>query len=95
MKALLPLYKPGKLIPKDTSLTVQQGGSMAGRLVPFGIGAVIGGAGNRIIGGKVVRTAQAAFGPAPAAWPAELADVSRPSAPRPRRLRRRTDSTPT
>jgi hypothetical protein len=76
-------------------LTVQQGGSMAGRLVPFGIGAVIGGAGNRIIGGKVVRTAQAAFGPAPAAWPAELADVSRPSAPRPRRLRRRTDSTPT
>lgn len=26
MKALLPSYKPGKLIPKDTSLTVQQGG---------------------------------------------------------------------
>lgn len=26
VKALLPSYKPGKLIPKDTSLTVQQGG---------------------------------------------------------------------
>jgi len=76
-------------------LTVQQGGSMAGRLVPFGIGAVIGGAGNRIIGTKVVRSARAAFGPAPAAWPAELATLSPRSAPRPRRPRRRTDSTPT
>lgn len=76
-------------------LTVQQGGSMAGRLVPFGIGAVIGGVGNRIIGGKVVQTARAAFGPAPAQWPAELAEISRPTAPRLRRPRRRTDSTPT
>lgn len=25
VKALLPSYKPGKLIPKDTALTVQQG----------------------------------------------------------------------
>lgn len=29
VKALLPSYKPGKLIPKDTSLTVQQGGCHA------------------------------------------------------------------
>jgi hypothetical protein len=28
VKALLPAYKPQKLIPKDTSLTVQQGGAL-------------------------------------------------------------------
>ncbi len=77
------------------SMAVKQGGSMAGRLVPFGIGAVIGGAGNRLIGGKVVRTAQQAFGPAPTRWPAELDVVSPPKEPRLRRLRRRKDSTPT
>lgn len=77
------------------NMALKQGGSMAGRLVPFGIGAVIGGAGNRLIGGKVVRTAQQAFGPAPARWPAELETISRPKEPRPRRLRRRKDSTPT
>lgn len=76
-------------------MTVAQGGSMAGRLIPFGIGAVIGGAGNRIIGGKVVRTAQQAFGPAPAWWPAELAELSPPKEPRLRRRPRRKGSTPT
>jgi hypothetical protein len=72
---------------------VAQGAGMAGRLIPFGIGAVIGGTSNRIIGGKVVTGARAAFGPAPLAWPAELEGVS----PRPvRRLRlprRRTGPT--
>lgn len=77
------------------SMAVKQGGSMAGRLVPFGIGAVIGGAGNRLIGGKVVRTTQQAFGPAPARWPAELDQLSPPKEPRLRRLRRRKGSTPT
>lgn len=77
------------------NMAVKQGGSMAGRLVPFGIGAVIGGAGNRIIGGKVVRTAQQAFGPVPSRWPAELEAISPPKGPRPRRLRRRKGSTPT
>ena len=57
---------------------------MAGRLIPFGIGAVIGGTSNRIIGGRVVTAARQAFGPAPLAWPAELEAIS----PRPeRRLR--------
>lgn len=76
-------------------MAVKQGGSMAGRLVPFGIGAVIGGAGNRIIGGKVVRTAQEAFGPAPGRWPTELDAVSPPKEPRLRRFRRRKGSIPT
>ena len=77
------------------NMAVKQGGSMAGRLIPFGIGAVIGGAGNRLIGGKVVRTAQQAFGPAPARWPVELDQTSLPKEPRLRRLRRRKGSTPT
>jgi hypothetical protein len=82
------------------NMAVRQGGSMAGRLVPFGIGAVIGGTGNRIIGGKVVRTAQQAFGPAPMRWPAELdmpitPTPSRPKVPRLRRRRRQKGSTPT
>jgi hypothetical protein len=76
-------------------MAVKQGGSMVGRLIPFGIGAVIGGAGNRIIGGKVVQSAQQAFGPAPAWWPAELEQVTPTKAPRLRRGRRRKGSTPT
>ncbi len=54
---------------------VAQGAGMAGRLIPFGIGAVIGGTSNRIIGGKVVTAARQAFGPAALVWPAELEAV--------------------
>lgn len=49
-----------------------------GKLLPAGIGAVIGGAGNRTIGRGVVRNSREAFGPPPVAWPsgasAELTD---------------------
>jgi len=77
------------------NMAVRQGSSMAGRLVPFGIGAVIGGAGNRMIGNKVARTARQAFGPAPALWPIELQAINPPKAPRLRRRRRQKGSTPT
>ncbi len=40
-----------------------------GKLLPAGIGAVIGGTGNRIIGKGVIRNANDAFGPAPRSWP--------------------------
>lgn len=40
-----------------------------GKLLPAGIGAVIGGAGNHMIGKGVIRNARDAFGPAPQAWP--------------------------
>ncbi len=76
-------------------MAVKQGGSMAGRLIPFGIGAVIGGAGNRIIGGKVVQSAQQAFGPAPTWWPAELEQITPAKEPRLRRRRRQKGLTPT
>jgi hypothetical protein len=52
---------------------VNQSASAIGRAVPFGIGAVIGGAGNRMLGGKIVASSRQAFGPAPAGFPDELA----------------------
>lgn len=50
----------------------RQGGSVVLRAVPFGIGAVIGGAGNRIAGRRVVQAAREAFGEAPAAFPPDV-----------------------
>lgn len=49
-----------------------QSTSIIGRAIPFGIGAVIGGIGNHTLGRKVVTSSRSAFGPAPAAFPAEL-----------------------
>ncbi|MBX3194594.1 MAG: hypothetical protein KF727_05780 [Microbacteriaceae bacterium] len=67
-----------------------QGGSVVGRLLPFGIGAVIGGTGNHLMGRKVIASAREAFGPAPVAFPASLDDRPRgvPRAPREVRERR-------
>jgi hypothetical protein len=67
-------------------LIVTQTGSVVGRIIPFGIGAVVGGVGNQLLGRTIVRAARSAFGPPPASWPAELAIVVRP--PRPPRARR-------
>ncbi|RKR74713.1 hypothetical protein [Frondihabitans australicus] len=46
--------------------------SIVGRAIPFGIGAVIGGAGNHTLGRKVVTSSRSAFGPAPATFLPEL-----------------------
>ena len=54
-----------------TWLLKRQGGALVGRALPFGVGAVVGGAGNLLMGRAVVRAAQAAFGPAPEVLPAE------------------------
>jgi len=48
------------------------GASLIGKAVPFGIGAVIGGAGNRILGRKVVQSSRLAFGQAPQHYRQEL-----------------------
>ncbi|MBN9606472.1 MAG: hypothetical protein J0G30_07665 [Actinomycetales bacterium] len=60
-----------------------QGGSVIGRLIPFGIGAVIGGAGNHLLARQVVRSARTAFPPPPATFPAALDPRPRPRRPRP------------
>ena len=48
-------------------------GGIVGRVLPFGIGAVIGGTANQLLGRRVVRTARTAFGPAPVVFPASTA----------------------
>jgi hypothetical protein len=44
---------------------VRGGASIVARAIPFGIGAVIGGAGNNMLGRRVVHNSRLAFGPAP------------------------------
>ena len=51
---------------------VNQGSSLVGKAMPFGIGAAIGGIGNHIAGKQVVQSARNAFGPAPLVLPLEL-----------------------
>jgi hypothetical protein len=51
--------------------------SFIGKAVPFGIGAVIGGAGNHILGKRVVHSSRLAFGQVPASFGPELEPVVR------------------
>lgn len=51
------------------------GASMLGRAMPFGIGAVVGGVGNNILGRQIVNAAKEAFGPAPVSFDANLTPV--------------------
>jgi hypothetical protein len=53
-------------------MAARAGAGAVGRLVPFGVGAVIGGTGNHILGRKVVHSARYAFGPPPPLFPASL-----------------------
>lgn len=75
---------------------VRQGTSVLGRLVPFGIGAVVGGTGNNLMGRRVVKAAREAFPPAPLVLRGELEPPSKDAqanetperAPKERRLPR-------
>ena len=51
---------------------LKRGALVFGKLLPAGIGAVIGAIGNRLVGRKIVRNARAAFGAPPARWPVTL-----------------------
>ncbi|WP_374311956.1 hypothetical protein [Microbacterium sp.] len=51
---------------------VRGGASWIGKALPFGIGAAIGGAGNNILGRRVLVNSRRAFGQPPATLPAEL-----------------------
>ncbi len=50
----------------------QGGASLVGKALPFGVGAVVGGAGNHLVGRRVVVNARRAFGAPPAIYPAHL-----------------------
>ncbi|MBF6327242.1 hypothetical protein [Nocardia transvalensis] len=45
---------------------------MVGKVLPAGIGAAIGGFGNRTLGKSVITNAHNAFGPAPRTWPGPM-----------------------
>ncbi|MEQ6898940.1 hypothetical protein [Microbacterium sp. KR10-403] len=73
----LPRAAVGPLVDrlKNTFMkrfAVAGGTSFVGKALPFGIGAVVGGAGNGILGRRVVVGARRAFGPPPAHVPAEI-----------------------
>lgn len=51
---------------------VKGGAGIVGKAIPFGIGAAIGGAGNHILGRRVLRQSRQAFGGAPAVLPFDL-----------------------
>jgi hypothetical protein len=62
---------------------VTQSTNVAGRLIPFGIGAAIGGTGNHLLGRQIIRSSREAFGPPPAEFPAGLEPRARvPRLPR-------------
>jgi hypothetical protein len=52
--------------------TMRRGALMFGKMLPVGIGAVVGGAGNRMAGKKIVLNAREAFGAPPTRWPGTL-----------------------
>jgi hypothetical protein len=74
------------------NLIRRQGTALLGRALPFGIGAVVGGVGNRTMGRAVVANAKAAFGPMPDTIPGELQAGPGGSAPR-LRAQARAEST--
>lgn len=77
----LPRAAVGPLVDRLKSMFVKQfavkgGASVVGKALPFGVGAAIGGAGNHILGRRVLTTAHKAFGAAPVDLPAELEPVT-------------------
>lgn len=89
-RALLTRLPMGTVKKVNTTLTrrlvrhqaARQTGLALGRLVPYGIGAVVGFAGGRALGRQVIRGARAAFGPPPATYGhvLELGSTSEPVA---------------
>jgi hypothetical protein len=85
----LPRAAVGPLVDRLKSSFIRQfaargGASWLGKALPFGIGAAIGGAGNNILGRRVLVGARRAFGLPPATLPLEL--EPRPDAERLERL---------
>lgn len=52
--------------------TLRRGAIAFGKLLPVGIGAVVGGVGNRMMGKKIITNARNAFGNPPPRWPSSL-----------------------
>ncbi|HZA10521.1 hypothetical protein [Mycobacterium sp.] len=52
--------------------TLRRSTMVLGKILPAGIGAVVGGVGNRMTGKKIIANARKAFGPPPNRWPVSL-----------------------
>ncbi|MBF0671547.1 MAG: hypothetical protein IR160_03060 [Salinibacterium sp.] len=52
-----------------------------GRLLPFGVGAVVGGTASHLLGRKIVAASRDAFGPPPATFPPNLEQLKPPRTP--------------
>lgn len=73
----LPRAAVGPLVDRLKSEFIRQfasrgGASFIGKAMPFGVGAVIGGAGNHLLGRRVLKNSRRAFGTAPLWLPPEL-----------------------
>jgi len=73
----LPRAAVGPLVDRLKTTFARQfaargGASWVGKALPFGVGAVVGGAGNHILGRRVLVNARRAFGPPPVVLPPEL-----------------------
>lgn len=73
----LPRAIMGPLTDKLKSSFLRQfaakgGASFIGKALPFGVGAIIGGAGNNILGKRVVHSSRLAFGQPPAGFSPDL-----------------------
>lgn len=55
-------------------LLAKQGTALLGRAVPFGIGAAVGGAGNHVMGRRVIGATRTAFGEPPLVLPMSLVE---------------------
>ncbi|MBW8763595.1 MAG: hypothetical protein JF592_13590 [Microbacterium sp.] len=76
----LPRAAVGPMVDRLKSMFLKQfatrgGASFLGKAMPFGVGAVIGGTGNHILGRRVLTTSHRAFGTPPTTLPAELEPV--------------------
>ncbi|OAN40001.1 hypothetical protein [Microbacterium sp. H83] len=76
----LPRAAVGPLVDRLKSSFIRQfaakgGASFIGKALPFGVGAAVGGAGNHILGRRVLTTSRHAFGAPPLSLPAELEPV--------------------
>lgn len=76
----LPRAAVGPLADRLKSMLIKQfagmgGASLIGKALPFGVGAVIGGAGNHVLGRRVLASSHRAFGLPPQVLPAELEPV--------------------
>lgn len=81
----LPSMVVGPLVDRLRSAFIKQfalrgGASIVARAIPFGVGAVIGGTGNNILGRRVVANSRLAFGRAPLVIPEALAPAEGPGA---------------